>query len=86
MSGMDRGVGQTDDAPLVTGPTIGQGLMVILVQTTVHARWSNLALSRLFVEIQHRLLKLGQINQHRRYVPCLPPLEILGLRPPDCSR
>jgi len=48
-----------DGTPLVTAERRGDG-WIVLVHTTANARWSNLALSGLFVEMLHRLVGLSQ--------------------------
>lgn len=48
----------TDGTPLVTAARRGKGWLV-LFHTTANARWSNLALSGLYVEMLHRLVDLG---------------------------
>jgi len=48
-----------DGTPLVTAERRGEG-WIVLVHTTANARWSNLALSGLFVEMLHRLVGLSQ--------------------------
>ncbi|KAF0117473.1 MAG: hypothetical protein FD149_1105 [Rhodospirillaceae bacterium] len=65
----------TDGTPLVTGAALGQGWMV-LIHTTANARWSNLALSGLFVEMMQCLLDLGRSGS-AVLTASLPPLELL---------
>ncbi len=48
----------TDGTPLVTAARRGKGWLV-LFHTTANARWSNLALSGLYVEMLRRLVDLG---------------------------
>ncbi len=48
-----------DGTPLVTGERRGKGWLV-LVHTTANTRWSNLALSGLYVDILRRLVDMSQ--------------------------
>ncbi|MCA0407523.1 MAG: DUF4159 domain-containing protein, partial [Proteobacteria bacterium] len=48
-----------DGTPLITGSTLGAGKLV-LFHVTADTRWSNLPLSRLYVEFLRRTLQLGR--------------------------
>ncbi len=65
-----------DGTPLVTAARHGEGWLV-LVHTTANARWSNLALSGLFVEMLHRLVGLSQGVSGQAKTGMLAPIKTL---------
>lgn len=77
-----------DGTPLVTARPLGRG-RVVLVHTTPDPRWSNLALSGLFIALLHRIVDLSDGKPAAHGDTPLPPLELLDgegrLAPPPPS-